>query len=178
MIHIKTLFPVLSILFLNNLAFGQAIDSLKKDPNILIKKEYSIEIPVGWRIMDKCEENLCSILSPSDTLTFLDPFVENINFTVQPLPSTSYTADKYLQFSKGYLPKVVTNFKIHAQKKINSFTSLLVYSGTKSGFDQTWKQYYYAKRGKIYIVTFACETPKYEYYIKIVDPYLATFKLK
>lgn len=170
------LFGVLLILSLSGRA--QKSDSLIAKPQLLNQKTYSMLIPLGWKIMDNCVENLCSLLSPTDTLSYIDSYVENINFTVQPLPSASYSAEQYLKFSQGYLPKVVKGFKVISKQKLKSNVSLLIYSGEKSGFKQTWKQYYYVKNKKVFIVTFACETTKYDYYLPLVESSLASFRLK
>jgi hypothetical protein len=149
-----------------------------KEPFVLNQKAYSITIPDGWRIQENCTNDLCSLLSPRDTLGSYDRFTENINFTVNKLPSPSYTVDKYAQYSITYLPSVVKNFKVIEKKKLRSNAYLLTYKGEKSGFAQTWRQFYYIKNAKVYIMTFACETEKYEFYLPIIDPYLGSFKLK
>jgi hypothetical protein len=147
-------------------------------PMVLDKKTYKMDIPKGWRIQDNCQENLCSLLSPTDTLSYIDRFVDNINVTVDKLPSANYTVDKYAQFSITYLPSVVKNFKVIEKKKLKPNVYMVTYKGEKSGYAQTWRQYYYVKNAKVFIVTFACETEKYAYYKDIVEPYLNSFKLK
>jgi hypothetical protein len=175
--------PLLFSLFFFQIAAlkAQTNDSTKvvqeKKPNILKKGTYSINIPEGWKIMDNCQENLCSLLSLADTLGGVDRFTENINFTVEKLSSPSLTLDKYAAYSENYLPKVVKNFKVIERKKIKPTTFRLTYKGEKSGFSQTWRQYYVIKHQKIYILTFACETSKYSYYQPIVEPYLNSFKV-
>jgi hypothetical protein len=160
---------------------AQSVDSSKviveKKPNILKKGGYSINIPDGWKIMDNCQENLCSLLSPADTLGILDRFTENINFTIEKLSTASYSVDKYATYSEAYLPKVVKNFKVIEKKKLKSNTFRMTYKGEKSGFFQTWRQYYVVKNQKLYILTFACETSKYEYYQPIVEPFLNSFRV-
>ena len=160
---------------------AQSVDSSKlvveKKPNILKKVGYSINIPDGWKILDNCQENLCSLLSPADTLGILDRFTENINFIIEKLSTASYSVDKYATYSEGYLPKVVKNFKVIEKKKLKSNTFRMTYKGEKSGFFQTWRQYYVVKNQKLYILTFACETSKYEYYQPIVEPFLNSFKV-
>lgn len=175
---------ILFLIFLGAFHFGMgqlqvAPDTSKAPkPFVLDKKTYKINIPAGWRIQDNCQENLCSLLSPIDTLSYIDRFVDNINITVDKLPSASYTVDKYAQFSIQYLPGVVKNFKIIEKKKLKPNVYMLIYKGEKSGYTQTWQQYYYIKNAKVFIVTFACETEKYTYYKELVGPYLNTFKLK
>jgi hypothetical protein len=162
--------------------YGQQMaDSVKvmkpTQPNVLKRNTYSIHIPQGWKLMDGCQENLCSLLSPADTLSGFDRFTENINFTLEKVPSATYTVDKYAAYSENYLPKVVKNFKVLDRKKIRPNAYRLTYKGEKSGFSQTWRQYYYIKNQKIYIVTFACETSKYAFYLPLIEPHLNSFKV-
>jgi hypothetical protein len=186
----KVLIFFVVIIFSFELANAQTVDSvialpatIKNEPikpevvkpTLLKKKGYSIEMPINWTIMANCTDNLCSILAPGDTLGGFDIFTENINFTVQPI--TGYTAEKYAQFSINYLPTVVKNFKVVDKKSLKPNVYRLTYKGEKSGFGQTWRQYYHVKAGKVYIVTFACETTKYAYYQPIIEPFLNSFKL-
>ncbi|MCU0325883.1 MAG: hypothetical protein MUF45_11625 [Spirosomaceae bacterium] len=149
-------------------------DSVK----VLEFKPYKINYPSTWRLKETCAVNECSILAPADTLNYPDIYTESINLTFNPLPSAEYTVDKYAQFSIDYLPKVVKNFKVIEKKKLKSNVIRLTYSGEKNNFKQTWRQYYYVKSGKVYIVTFSAETPKYDYYQPFIEPYLNSFTLK
>jgi hypothetical protein len=141
------------------------------------KKGYKIQMPTGWRIAPGSADNNSSLFAPTDTLFSPDIYVENINIAVEKLSTTSYTVDQYATFSIGYLPKVVKNFKLVSKKKLNSSSYVVEYKGNKNNFDQTWRQFYYVKNAKVYIVTLATETPKFEYYKLIVEPFLKTFKL-
>ena len=149
----KKVFFVFLIIF-SKILFAQEVVSdsiIVKKPEVLNQKAYSMTIPEGWKIQENCTNDLCSLLSPRDTLGSYDRFTENINFTVNKLPSTSYTVDKYAQYSITYLPSVVKNFKVIEKKKLRSNAYLLTYKGEKSGFAQTWRQFYYIKNTKVYI---------------------------
>lgn len=169
----------ITLISFSSLAQENAPDTLqKKQPAKLIKKAYSITIPEGWRISDNCTEDLCSLFSPPDTLSKeYDRYVESINITVNKLSSPSYTVDQYAAFSIGYLPKVVKDFTILEKKKLRSNVYRLTYQGFKDYSAQTWRQYYYVKNAKVYIVTFSAETRKYEQFLPLIQPYLDSFKL-
>lgn len=154
-------------------------DTVKAVPAPVLKKlAYQINIPAKWKIKEGCIETDCSLLSQADTLSAtFDKFTENINIVYQPLPSKNYTVEQYVEYSRKYLPSVVKGFKVHKKKKIKPNAWMMVYSGEKSGYFQTWRQYYYVKNAKVYIVTFAAETPKYEYFLPFVTESLSSFKL-
>jgi hypothetical protein len=146
---------------------------------VLDFKQYKMNYPATWRIKEGCLPNECTLLAPMDTLSRgLDTYYESINLTFNPLPSASYTVDNYAQYSVEYLPKVVKGFKILEKKKLKPNTIRLTYTGEKNSYQQTWRQYFYVKASKVYIVTFSTESPKYAYYQAMMEPFLNSFMLK
>ena len=187
----KNLFVL--FLFISGVAFSQnnsaaastdsaavsGVDSVViKKPTIAELKEYRITVPENWYIKSGCVDEKCVLLSKSDTLSSFDRFTENISITVSKLSSPKYTADKYADFSKGYLPKVVSDFEVLERKRLATNKVLMVYRGKKDGYEQTWMQYYNVKNSKVYIVTCSIETKNYDYYRPIIKEYAETFKFK
>lgn len=170
----KKLFVVLIII----LGFNKANASLTDSIKVLDFKPYKINYPSSWRLKANCAANECTILAPGDTLTWPDTYTESINLTFNPLPSASYTVDKYTAFSIDYLPKVVKNFKVIEKKKLKSNVMRITYTGEKDTFQQTWRQYFYVKSSKVYIVTFSAESKKYNYYQPLIESFLSSFTLK
>lgn len=154
-----------------------ASDTVKKQ-EIVEFKSYKMTVPEGWQIKTGCVEGQCTLTSKRDTVGKFDMYIESINLTINNLNSPSYTAEKYATFSIGYLPKVVNQFKVIEKRKLSANSYRLTYAGEKNGLFQTWRQYYYVKSSKVYIVTFSGETSKYDYWQPIVEPYLSSFKLK
>lgn len=160
------------------IGFTANATSLTDSIKVLDFKPYKIDYPSSWRLKAGCAVNECSILSPGDTLSWPDGYTESINLTFNPLPSASYTADQYATYSIAYLPKVVKNFKVIEKKKLKSNVIRVTYSGEKDTHKQTWRQYYYVKSSKVYIVTFSAETSKYPAYQPFIEPFLNSFTLK
>ena len=154
-----------------------SISSLCQD-SLLVFPSYSIQIPSGWTVKEGCLELECTLLSPADTLGTYDTYIESINITANDLKSSSYTADKYADFSIGYLPKVVKNFQVIERKKVSNGGVRVTYSGVKNLQMQTWRQYYYKRNGKMYIVTFSAQTSKYAYHQELAEPFLNSFSFK
>ncbi|MGR3809415.1 hypothetical protein [Jiulongibacter sp. NS-SX5] len=184
----NTYLRFLSLLFLSINVFAQT-DSLKTNSTaseVVVKKEpvlvdfpsYQMEVPEGWKIKPGCKETQCTINSKPDTLLDFDIYIESINLTVNKLNNTSYTAYKYANYSIGYLPKVVQKFTLVERKNLGNNSYRITYKGVKNGLKQTWRQYYYVRRGKVYIVTFSAETRKYEFFQPEIEPYLNSFKFK
>ena len=168
----------LLFILLTFIGFTANATALTDSIKVLDFKPYKINYPSTWRLKAGCVANECSILAPADTLNYPDTYTESINLTFNQLPSASYTVDKYAQFSIDYLPKVVKNFKVIEKKKLKSNVIRLTYSGEKDTSKQTWRQYYYVKSSKVYIVTFSGETSKYDYYQPFIESFLNSFTLK
>ncbi|WP_341227549.1 hypothetical protein [uncultured Arcticibacterium sp.] len=157
----------------------EKIDTLAAaDPLLIDMPTYSIELPNTWTIKTGCVEAQCTAHSPTDTLRGYDTYIESVNLTVNKLSSASYTAEKYANFSIGYLPKVVKEFKVLEKKKLNSKSYVISYKGNKNNIWQTWIQYYHVRNSKVYIVTFSGETLKYYHYKDFITPYLDSYKFK
>lgn len=137
---------------------------------------YSIDIPKNWTVKEGCTEADCSFLATQDNNQ--DTFLENINITVVDSPAKNYSAEKYTDFSIGYLPTVVENFELLERVKLPENASRITYKGLKSSYHQTWKQYYSIKSTKMYILTFTAETPKFEEYILKIQSTLDSFRVK
>lgn len=137
---------------------------------------YTLDIPDGWKVKDNCTETDCSFLAPQDSPS--DTFLENINITVADAPSKNYPVEKYTAFSIGYLPSVIENFELLERKKLSGNSEYIIYKGLKSGFHQTWKQYYHIKDSKMYIITFTAETPQFEAYLNRISSNLDSFRLR
>lgn len=145
------------------------IDSLNHLP-------YTIDVPEGWTIKEGYTEADCSFLALQDNNQ--DTFLENINIMVADSPAKNYSAEKYTDFSIGYLPSVVENFELLERKKLPENASFIIYKGLKSGYQQTWKQYYYIIKEKMYILTFTAETPRFDEYIDKIQKNLDSFKVR
>lgn len=187
----KLLLSTFLLLVASTLAFSQTdttsadssavittVSVIVKKPKVVDLKQYSITVPEGWRVQTGCIDEKCVLLSPRDTLTTYDRFTENISITINKLSSSKYTADMYANFSKGYLPKVVSNFEVLERKRLKYNNVLMTYRGKKDRHEQTWMQYYVVKNSKVYIVTCSIETKNYEYYRPIIKEYAETFALK
>lgn len=149
---------------------------LKSHANSVDSLGYSISIPEGWKVKEGCNESDCSYLAPQDNNQ--DTFLENINITVADAPAKNYPVKKYSDFSIGYLPSVIDHFDLLERKVLPNNAEYIIYKGEKSGYPQTWKQYYFIKGLKLYILTFTAETSRFEEYIAKIQDNLDSFKIK
>ncbi|MFT7248778.1 MAG: hypothetical protein ACI9DJ_002659 [Algoriphagus sp.] len=158
---------------------AEEADSLEAALSPMIDmQDYSIDLPNTWKISPGCLEMQCTGVSPTDTIGGYDTYLESINLTINKLSSASYTAQKYANYSAGYLPKVVSQFRVLDKTKLSASSYRLTYTGVKNNLRQVWRQYYHVKNAQVYIVTFSAEQKKYRFYKDMIEPYLASFKFK
>ncbi|WP_304238333.1 hypothetical protein [Jiulongibacter sediminis] len=162
----------------DSLVADSVIVEEKPEPLMVDFPSYKMTFPDTWKVKNGCIETQCTINSPRDTLMNFDTYIESVNLTVNKLNNTSYTALKYADYSIGYLPKVVQQFQVLERKNLGRNSYRVTYRGVKNGLRQTWRQYYYVRSGKVYIVTFSAETRKYELYQPMIEPYLDSFTFK
>jgi eukaryotic-like serine/threonine-protein kinase len=144
----------------------------------LSKPAYSIKYPSTWTLTPGATNATFNITSPNDADD--DTYVEFIDMVVNKLTDATMDAEKYAMFSKGYLPSKIPKFKVLESKKIaqNKDGYFMVFTGLQNGKACKWKQSYFVKAGKVYIITYTAEAAKYESYKKVVDPMFASFTLK
>lgn len=150
--------------------------AIAQSADTLDKFDYVLPIPKGWTIKEGCQAQDCSLLAPQDHSK--DTFLENLNITVAEAPAKNYPVEKYVDFSAQYLPSVIDGFKILERKKLEGNKAYLIYTGTKNDFLQTWKQVYWIKGEKLYILTLSTESSQFENYIQNIGSFLEAFTLK
>lgn len=159
---------LLLLLFISTAVQAQSADTLNRF-------DYTLPLPPGWTVKEGCSATDCSILAPQDHKQ--DTFLENINITIAAAPAKNYPVGKYTDFSVNYLPSVIQDFKILERTKLKGNAEYLVYQGTKSDFAQTWKQYYFIRGEKLYILTFTAEQGQYPAYMEKMGTLLDEFRI-
>lgn len=164
---------LLLILLLTQGLFVQAQNS-----KTLTKPTYSIKYPATWEVQTGSNNTGFTINSPTDGDG--DSYTEFIDLTVNALNDAAMTAEQYAIFSKGYLPSKIPKFKVLESKKLtqNKDGYYYVFTGLQNGKPCKWKQCYFVKNLKVYIITYTAEAIKYDSYKAIVDPMIASFLVK
>lgn len=145
----------------------------------LSKSTYSIKYPAGWLVDPSSNAKQFTVKAPADDAG--DVLAENLNLVIENLPTSSYTAEQYAVFSKGYLPQKIKNFVVIQNKKGNTTGKdswFMVFKGQQSDKKLQWKQYYIVYKGKVHILTFTAAPAQYNNYIKTVDAMIASYTVK
>jgi hypothetical protein len=142
----------------------------------LTKNTYAIKYPDTWTLTAGHTNEKFSITAPSDGMD--DQFVENLDLTTNPI--SGYTPKQYADFSKTTLPRKIKGFKVLEEKAVKQGADgyYMVFKGTQGTDKLKWKQYYFIKGGKVYIITFTAEETRYAEYIKNIATMLSSFTVK
>ena len=141
------------------------------------KENFSINYPDNWRLDTSGRMNTTFILF-SETLE-KDLFNENINMTIQDLTNQGFTMDSYVKLSENQIESMVVDGQIiesiyNKEKKFHT----LVWSGKVTGRVLKFKQYFFLKNEKIYLITLTTLPSTYDEYLEEGNKILNTFKLK
>jgi hypothetical protein len=144
----------------------------------LTKAAYSIKYPSTWEVKPGANNLTFNIQAPSDGAG--DTYTEFIDLTVNKLEDATMNAEKYALFSKGYLPSKIPKFKVVESKKTtqNKVGYFMVFTGLQNGKQCKWKQCYFVKNSKVYIITYTAAAESYDSYKAIVEPMIASFIVK
>ena len=144
---------------------------------IFSNDNYSIEYPQSWEFDDSGKFN-SKFLIYSNT-EILDEFRENVNLTVQNLPSGT-TLKKFEEVTKQQLSQVPKSkiIKSNIIKLNGKDVFEIVWQGYVTNNDLKFKQHCYLEDNKAHIVTFTATQDTYEKYEEKASNILNSFILK
>ncbi len=137
--------------------------------------KYSVKYPSDWSQMEKSGAIFFkSPLEPGDK------FDENVNVMIQDLSSQpSMTLEQYTDLTKGQLTQIkatgiiLKDVTFAAQK-----AKEIVYSAPMQGFNLKFKQVWFIKNKKAYLVTYTAEMSTFSKYEKTAGEIMNSFKLQ
>ena len=161
----------IALLLINSNIQGQDIFK-KYETNI-----FSIEYPENWRLDTTGRMNSSFILFSE--IKKNDLFNENVNLTVQDLTNQGFTMDSYVDLSENQIKNMVKEGKVIKSffNKEKSFHTL-IWSGNVTGQILKFKQYFFLKNEKVYLLTLTSLPSTYDDYLEVGDKILNSFKLK
>ncbi|MCB0438606.1 MAG: hypothetical protein KDD20_07695 [Mangrovimonas sp.] len=156
------------LLLITAYGFGQ-------DGFVEYKKEgYSIKYPKDWRLDTSGQMNTLFILFSPNTEN--DTFNENINFIIQDLTGQNMDLESYTKLSEDQIKTMVPNGK-WIESKRNGNHQEVVWSGFVANNNLKFKQFFYVKDDKAYILTFTALETTFDDYINIGSEILNSFQL-
>ena len=168
----KLLFVLFISVFLNQQVLCQS-DFIELD-----KGSYRINYPKSWQLDTSGQMNTAFILFSE--LEENDIFSENINLLIQDLKGLKMDLKAFVELSEKQIKTMVVNSKIDKSITIKNEDSTyhdIVWSGHVSGKNLKFKQYFFIKNEKAYVLTFTAHRTTYDAYLKIGNQIINSFKL-
>jgi hypothetical protein len=175
---------LLSIITCGQTAGGQNPENQPQptstDWKTLDQSQFSIQYPSYWEADESGQMGTSFILfSPVESAQ--DKFEENVNLLIQDLSGNNIDLNLYTEVSEGQVKTMLPNSKLIESKRIKNRTDeyhILIYSGDQGMFHLKFKQYYWVKNNKAFVLTFTSEIEKFSDYAEIADKILNSFVLK
>ncbi|CAL2104404.1 hypothetical protein [Tenacibaculum sp. 190130A14a] len=167
---------IISSLFLiiTSVVFGQEEGWLKYDKNGV-----EISYPKTWRLDTSGQMNSTFILFSE--LDENDTFQENVNLLVQDLKNQGFTLTSYTKLSEVQIKTMVPEGKLIESKLIKGKEldyQQTVWQGKIGENLLQFKQYYFLKDEKAYVLTLTTLPNTYDGFIEIGNQVLNSFHIK
>lgn len=157
------------------------IQSCKNNDKVELKKhatnEFAIEYPNFWELDTSGQYNTKFMIF-SDT-EIIDNFRENVNLTVQSLPSSITTLSQFVEDTEKQLASIPKSeiLKSEIFKKNGVDYYQLIWKGYVANRDLKFKQYCFIKSNKTYIVTLTTKQSTYDNFVETGTEILNSFTL-
>lgn len=159
------------------LLFIVTVSTFAQKNNEYKTDDFLVEYPKNWRLDTSGQMNSTFILFSE--LKEEDLLNENINLLIQDLTNQGFTMKSYAKLSENQIKKMVPDGVIIKSKfSENKEHYEMIWSGIVSGRKLKFKQYFFLKGEKVYVLTLTTLPETYEEYISIGNEILNSFKLK
>lgn len=164
----KKLFTLTLVLLLSFNLYSQT--------KVFETNEFKVEYPKNWVLDTSGKMNSKFILFSK--LKKNDKFRENINLTVQNLSGHNFTMESYVKLSENQIKNMLPEAKIIESRSIENHHET-VWQGKVGINILKFKQHYFIKNEKAYVLTFTALVETYEKFIlNGGDKILKSFKIK
>ena len=145
---------------------------------VLDQPEYYLSYPSNWTLDQSGQMG-------SKFILFADQkdseFRVNLNLILQDLTGSGFDLDQYVSLSEGQVKSMITNSKIIYSKRIKSGSGEfqeVVFTGDQGVLHLKWKQRYWVKGNKAYVLTFTSVETLFDGYVQVSDKVFNSFKVK
>jgi hypothetical protein len=136
--------------------------------------EYSIQYKADW-VLDQSGQSGTKFMLYSPSIQG-QVFKNNINLIIQDLKGQNIDLKKFVDISTDQIQKLITSSKIILSQTTNSRHEI-VYTGAFGQFSLKWKQYYWVKDEKAYVLTFTADSSSFEGAVGDVTKTMDSFKI-
>lgn len=141
---------------------------------------FEISYPEGWTPDTSRRQMGAYLLLITDAENESDDFRENINLNIQDLSKQKMTIEQFAELSETQIRNMLKGGKIIRSEKINDSSGrqwCMEFEGTQSNQELHWKQYYYPKNDKMYVLTFTSKISAFDKFHLLADKIMNSFTL-
>jgi hypothetical protein len=156
---------------------ASAYDKVADDWKTLSEENFSISYPAVWQLDQSKAMGTTFVLFARGIEA--GKFRENVNLMIQDLTGMGLDLDKYVQMSEQQFKTMITNGKLISSKRIKEGQyHEIVATGTQGVMDLKFKQYYWVRGNRAYVLTFTALQTTYDAYEALAGKVMNTFKVK
>jgi len=148
------------------------------DWKTLSESNYSISYPATWQLDQSKAMGTTFVLFARAAEA--GKFRENINLLIQDLTGMGLDLDKFVQLSEQQFKTMITNGKLISSKRLKDRGEYqeLVATGTQGVMELKFKQYYWVRDNKAYVLSFTALQTTYDEYAALASKVMNTFNVK
>ncbi len=170
---------ILGVLACWLLFFSEGNGQAEKDPGKLLDQtDYLLTYPSSWSLDQSGQMGTQFILFTGQNNA---GFRDNLNLIVQDLKGSGFDLDKYAALSEGQVKTMITHAQIIESKRIRSEANEfqeIVFTGDQGILHLKWKQRYWVKGEKAFVLTFTASQAAYAGYDQQNEKVFDSFRLK
>jgi len=159
--------------------FTEGYGQVERDALTLMDQpDFALSYPASWSFDQSGQAGTKFILFTGQNNS---GFRDNTNLIIQDLKGSGFDLDKYVTLSEGQVKTMITNSQIIESKRLKSkFGEFqeVVFTGDQGVFHLKWRQRYWVKGEKAFVLTLTTSQATYEQYTQVGQKLFDSFKLK
>jgi hypothetical protein len=155
--------------------FSQVQDS---DWKTIDQPDYSLTYPARWTLDKGGQMGTKFILFTGQSKS---GFSDNLNLIIEDLGSAGFDLERYASLSEGQIRKMIANVEdidSKRQKSGDKEFQEVIFKGDQGTLHLKWRQRYYLKGDKAYVLTFTSSQATYDQYTQLCQKLFDSFVLK
>jgi hypothetical protein len=159
--------------------FDEGYCQVEKDAwTVIDQSDFALSYPASWSLDQSGRSGTKFILFTGQNNS---GFADNLNLIIQDLKGSGFDLDKYVTLSEGQVKTAITNSQITESKRqkseLGEFQEV-IFTGEQGVFHLKWRQRYWVKGEKAFVLTFTASQATYGNYIDVNQKLFDSFKVK
>jgi len=142
------------------------------------KADYSVSYPSKWLLDQRGILGTTFVISDPE---LVGEFRAKVTLLIQDVTGSGYDLTRYFELSENKLRSVITNEEVIYSKRVKTNSGEcqeFIFKGDEANFHLKWRQRYWVKGNKAYVLTFSSSQTAFEDYSLISDKIFNLFAIK